>query len=165
MAATLQSKCSGGIYFVIITKIITKIIVPGNFFVIIFGQDGIPFDVVEHSQRLLAFCRGSLVLSCPMICPLEHLLSLNLRQVCNNVPPLRVMYGTKYLQFCATLACNLQQLCALRSTLFGFGKRGLLEKGSFQKSPFSRDSREFRDSRDFREPPDCGNQRKIRPFF
>ena len=38
----------------------------------------------------------------------------------------------------------------------GFGKRGLLEKGSFQKRPFSRDSREFRDSRDFREPPDCG---------
>ena len=37
-----------------------------------------------------------------------------------------------------------------------FGKRGLLEKGSFQKSPFSRDSREVRDSRDFREPPDCG---------
>ena len=29
-------------------------------------------------------------------------------------------------------------------------KRGLLEKGSFQKSPFSRDSR------DFSEPPDCG---------
>ena len=26
-----------------------------------------------------------------------------------------------------------------------FGKRGLLEKGSFQKSPFSRDSRESRD--------------------
>ena len=39
---------------------------------------------------------------------------------------------------------------------FGFGKRGLLEKGSFQKSPFSRDSREFRDSRVSREPPDCG---------
>ena len=28
----------------------------------------------------------------------------------------------------------------------GFGERGLLEKGSCQKSPFSRDSREFRDS-------------------
>ena len=38
----------------------------------------------------------------------------------------------------------------------GFGKRGLLEKGSFQKSPFSRDSREFRASRDFRESPDFG---------
>ena len=25
----------------------------------------------------------------------------------------------------------------------GLGKRGLLEKGSFQKSPFSRDSRDF----------------------
>ena len=34
-------------------------------------------------------------------------------------------------------------------------KRGLLEKGSFQKSPFSRDSRDRRDSR---EPPDCGNK-------
>ena len=45
----------------------------------------------------------------------------------------------------------------------GFGKRGLLEKGSFQKSPFSRDSRESRDSRDFREPPDCGKQRTSRP--
>ena len=48
--------------------------------------------------------------------------------------------------------------------LFGFGKRGLLEKGSFQKSPFSRDSREFRDSRDFREFSDCGKQRRLRPF-
>ena len=46
---------------------------------------------------------------------------------------------------------------------FGIGKRGLLEKGSFQKSPFSRDSREFRDSRDSREPPDCGKQRRFRP--
>ena len=36
------------------------------------------------------------------------------------------------------------------------GERGLLERGSFQKSPFSRDSREFRDSRDFRESPDSG---------
>ena len=45
-----------------------------------------------------------------------------------------------------------------------FWKRGLLEKGSFQKSPFSRDSREFLDSRDFREPPDCGKYRRIRPF-
>ena len=44
------------------------------------------------------------------------------------------------------------------------GKRGLLEKGSFQKSPFSRDSREIRDSRDSRESPDCGKQRRLRPF-
>ena len=36
--------------------------------------------------------------------------------------------------------------------LIGFGERGLLEKGSFQKSPFRGVSREFRDSR---EPPDC----------
>ena len=32
MAATLQRKCSGGIIFVIITKIITKINVPRNSF-------------------------------------------------------------------------------------------------------------------------------------
>ena len=57
------------------------------------------------------------------------------------------------------------------SLKFGFGKRGLLEKGSFfQRSPFSRDSRQFRDSRDSRdstdsrEPPDCRKQRRIRPF-
>ena len=49
-------------------------------------------------------------------------------------------------------------------SLFGFGKGGLLEKGSFQKSPFSRDSREFREFRDSREPPDCGKERRIRPF-
>ena len=46
----------------------------------------------------------------------------------------------------------------------GVGKRGLLEKGSFQKSPFSRDFREFRDSRVSRELPDCGKERRIRPF-
>ena len=39
-----------------------------------------------------------------------------------------------------------------------FGKRGLLEKGSFEKSSCSRDSREFRDSRDSRQPPNCGKQ-------
>ena len=44
---------------------------------------------------------------------------------------------------------------------FGFGKGVLLEKGGFQKSPFARDSRDFRD---VREPPDCGKQRRIRPF-
>ena len=48
--------------------------------------------------------------------------------------------------------------------MLGFGKGGLLEKGSFQKSQFSRDSREFRDSRDFKEPPDPGKQRRIQPF-
>ena len=44
-------------------------------------------------------------------------------------------------------------------------KRGLLEKGSFQQSPFSRDSREFGDSRFSREPPDCGKERRFRPFY
>ena len=38
VAATLQRKCSGGINFVIITKIITKIIVPRNYFVIISAR-------------------------------------------------------------------------------------------------------------------------------
>ena len=46
----------------------------------------------------------------------------------------------------------------------GFGKRGLLEKGSLQKSPF-RDSREYRDSRDFREAPDSGNKEESDHFL
>ena len=46
----------------------------------------------------------------------------------------------------------------------GSEKRGLLEKGSFQKSPFSRDSREFRDTRVSREPPDFGKERRVQPF-
>ena len=49
--------------------------------------------------------------------------------------------------------------CAIR-----VWKKGLLDKVSFQKNPFSRDSREFRDSRDSGEPPDCGRKRRIRPF-
>ena len=48
------------------------------------------------------------------------------------------------------------------TTRFGFRQRGLLAKGPFQKNPFSRDSRELRDSR---ETPDCGKQRRIRPFL
>ena len=39
-----------------------------------------------------------------------------------------------------------------------------MEKGSFQKSPFSRGSREFGDSRVSRELPDCGKERRFRPF-
>ena len=38
VAATLQRKCSGGILSVIITKIITKIIVPRNYFVILSAR-------------------------------------------------------------------------------------------------------------------------------
>ena len=53
--------------------------------------------------------------------------------------------------------------------MIGFGKgvswkRGLLEKGSLQKNPFSTDPRKFREFRDSREPPDCGKQRRIQPF-
>ena len=46
----------------------------------------------------------------------------------------------------------------------GFGKTGLLKKGSFQKSPLSRVSQAFRDSRVSREPPDCGKQSRFRPL-
>ena len=60
------------------------------------------------------------------------------------------------------ICCDSCPDCFVSSV--GFGKRGLLEKGSFQKGPFSRDSGEFRDSRDSREPPDCGKERRIRPF-
>ena len=54
-----------------------------------------------------------------------------------------------------TICCRgvFREVLAL---LFGFGKRGLLEKGAFQKSQSSGDSREFRDSRDFRESPESG---------
>ena len=38
MAATLQIKCSGGIIFVITTKIITKTIVPRDSFVIVSAR-------------------------------------------------------------------------------------------------------------------------------
>ena len=41
---------------------------------------------------------------------------------------------------------------------FGFRKRFFLEKGSYQRSPFSRDSRKFRDSRDFRETQTVENE-------
>ena len=61
-------------------------------------------------------------------------------------------------------ATRWQSGVSMRQASLGFGKRGLLEKGSFQKSPFFRDSREFRDSRDSRESPDCGKQRRLRPF-
>ena len=44
-----------------------------------------------------------------------------------------------------------------KSTYLVRKKRGLLEKGSFQKSPFSRDSK------DSRQPPQCGKQRRLRP--
>ena len=63
-----------------------------------------------------------------------------------------------------TVWITCRRILPVNFARIGFGKRGLLEKGSFQKSPFSRDSREFRDSRDFRGPPDCGKQRRIQPF-
>ena len=43
--ATMQRKCSGGIIFVIITKIITKLIVPRNYFVILSAR-----MVIRESQ-------------------------------------------------------------------------------------------------------------------
>ena len=47
MAATLQRRCSGGITFVIIAKIITKHIVPRIFFCNNFGQAGIAENVLR----------------------------------------------------------------------------------------------------------------------
>ena len=44
---------------------------------------------------------------------------------------------------------------SLARVIAAIRKRGLLEKGSSQKSPFSRDSRELRD---FRESPNSGNK-------
>ena len=51
-------------------------------------------------------------------------------------------------------------MCLRSLRKIAIGKRGLLEKGPFQKHPFSRDSREVGVSRD---APDCGKQRRIRP--
>ena len=59
---------------------------------------------------------------------------------CRCVPPCAV-------KTCAVRPGFARVVGELRAADLGFGKRGLLEKGSFQKSPFSRDSREFRDSR------------------
>ena len=39
-----------------------------------------------------------------------------------------------------------------------------MEKGSSNKSPFSRDCREVRGSRESREPPKLSNDRRIRQF-
>ena len=57
MAAALQRKCSGGIIFVIITKIITKIIVPRIFFVIISARMVVFFRVCSfnvHAPYILS---------------------------------------------------------------------------------------------------------------
>ena len=56
-----------------------------------------------------------------------------------------------------------RRLESIRIALILLGKRGLLEKGSFQKCPycpFSRDSREFRESRDL----PVWETKKIRQF-
>ena len=53
-------------------------------------------------------------------------------------------------------------VCDWPTINIGFSKRGLLETGSSQKSPFSKDSREFRDSR---EPPDRGNKEESDHFL
>ena len=50
------------------------------------------------------------------------------------------------------------KLGATKTLLSGLEKGVFLEKGSFQKSSFSRDSREYRDSRVSRKHPDCGKQ-------
>ena len=48
------------------------------------------------------------------------------------------------------------------TTLLHFSR--VWKRGSFRKSPFSRDSGEFRDSSDSRETPPCEKLRRIRPF-
>ena len=52
MAATLQRKSFGGIIFVIITKKITKIIVPGNYFVIISARMVVFRPFLGFGQKL-----------------------------------------------------------------------------------------------------------------
>ena len=54
------------------------------------------------------------------------------------------------------IASSRTEMPSILDVRFGFGKRGLLEKGSFQKSPFSRDSRECRAS--CREPQTVENK-------
>ena len=61
------------------------------------------------------------------------------------------------------IACN-NKLCGVsewgqQRGVFSFGK------GSFQKNPCPRDSRESRDSRDIREPPDSWNKGESDHFF
>ena len=51
-----------------------------------------------------------------------------------------------------------------KSLLVRVRKKGSFGKGVFSEKSISSDSREFRDSRVSREPPDCGKQRRIRPF-
>ena len=60
MAATLQRKCSGGINFVILTKIITKIFVPRNYFVIISAR--MVIGLKRDRKETLSLWRFSLVL-------------------------------------------------------------------------------------------------------
>ena len=52
----------------------------------------------------------------------------------------------------------IRNLRSFRIAKVGFGKGGSFGKGSFQKSPFSRDSRVVRDSRDSREPQTMENK-------
>ena len=52
MAATLQRKSSGGIIFVIITKIITKENVPRNYFVIISARMVHVSHVIHCASRI-----------------------------------------------------------------------------------------------------------------
>ena len=53
MTATLQRKCSGGIIVVIITKMITNIIVPRNYFVLISAR----MVDVNNSQKAADVCK------------------------------------------------------------------------------------------------------------
>ena len=65
---------------------------------------------------------------------------------------------------CLKVFIGIPQICLTRSQT-RVGERGLLEKGSFQKNPSSRDFREFRDSRDSKESQTVENERKSDHFL
>ena len=71
-------------------------------------------------------------------------------------------HSWKPLQYCS-IACMFVTLDATSTGAPRVRKKGSLRKGSFQRSPSSRGSRELRDSRDSWEPPDRGKQPRIRP--
>ena len=80
----------------------------------------------------------------------------------------RLSYGPLHLCFTGHLrAPNRALLCGCGDSPIKnkIGIPPLLASGSEKRVLWKRDlSREFRDSRDSREPPDCGKQRRMRPF-
>ena len=58
------------------------------------------------------------------------------------------------------LVCQSERWMEIEDTILGFGKRGLLEKGSFQTSPFL----EILENLEILKNPQTGEQMRIRPF-